>query len=81
MSSVACYPYRMSDDTIKLQEAMKKLDISRPTILRWIEDGVFPGAVNHGGPVGWKIPVREVEAKRDDIVAGLQAEIEHLLSL
>jgi predicted DNA-binding transcriptional regulator AlpA len=73
----------MTDEIyVTIQDLMRKLDVSNPTALRWLSEGVFPGAYKEPGRTGaWRIPLAEIDAKRDAMVYELNNQIAHLLSL
>jgi len=78
-----CYYRGMTDLTyVTISDVERKLDISNPTALRWLKEGVFPGAYKEPGRTGqWRIPLADVDAKRDMMVWELNNQIAYLLSL
>ena len=62
-----------------VRQAMSLLDVSRPTILKWLEDGKFPNATKADGKTGdWNIPRSDIEAVRQERIDALLEEVEHL---
>ena len=78
-----CYYRGMTDLTyVTISDVERKLDISNPTALRWLKEGVFPGAYKEPGRTGqWRIPLAVVDEKKDSMIAELHKKIEHLRSL
>jgi predicted site-specific integrase-resolvase len=72
----------MDEIYVTITDLERKLDISRVTALKWLKAGEFPGAYKEPGRTGqWKIPLAEIDAKRDMMVYELNNQIAHLLSL
>lgn len=62
-----------------VRETMTLLDVSRPTVLKYLSDGKFPGAVKREGATGeWDIPREDVEAVRQERIITLRREISKL---
>lgn len=65
-----------------VRETMTLLDISRPTVLKYLERGRFPGAEKRDGVTGeWDIPRNEIEAVRQERIEALRREISKLEKL
>jgi len=72
----------MEKDMASVRDTMTLLDVSRPTILRWLADGRFPNAKKESGVTGeWNIPRQDIEAIRQELVADLRRQINHLEEL
>jgi predicted DNA-binding transcriptional regulator AlpA len=83
MSSCVWYYCPMSDEKgfLTVQETMAILKKSRPTIMSWIHNGVFPRAEKQPGETGeWLIPWGDVVNKRQQIVRKLQKELDYLMA-
>ena len=65
-----------------VREAMALLDVSRPTLLKWISDGRFPNAGKAEGTTGeWSIPRKDIEAVRQELIGDLRRQIGELEKL
>ena len=65
-----------------VRQAMTLLDVSRPTIQKWLDDGKFPNATKEDGKTGeWSIPREDIEVVRQERIDALKQEIAHLQSL
>jgi hypothetical protein len=83
MSSLVWYYCPMSDEKefLTVQETRAMLNKSRPTIMNWINSGVFPNAEKQPGETGeWLIPLGDVNNKRQQIVRKLQKELDDLMT-
>jgi predicted DNA-binding transcriptional regulator AlpA len=62
-----------------VRDAMALLDVSRPTIMKWLSDDRFPNAIKEDGRTGeWNIPRTDIEEIRAELIADLKAQIQHL---
>ncbi len=53
--------------------------LRRPTVMKWLRDGKFPNAIKEEGTTGeWNIPRQDIEAIRQELIADLNTQIEHL---
>jgi hypothetical protein len=65
-----------------VREVMTLLDVSRPTVMKWLSDGKFKNAIKDEGITGeWNIPREDVEAVRQELVTNLSGQIERLEEL
>ena len=65
-----------------VRETMTLLNVSRPTVLKWLDDGRFPSAAKGDGVTsGWNIPRKDIEAVRTELISDLQRQIERLREL
>ena len=65
-----------------VRETMTLLNVSRPTVLKWLDDKRFPNATKGDGVTSsWIIPRSDIEAVRSEIIADLQREIKRLEEL
>ncbi len=64
---------------MKVNDAMRVLDVSRITIMAWLEEGKFPGSFKAEGPTApWSLPVSEVEKIRLEKVADLERQLRRI---
>lgn len=66
---------------MKITDAMRVLDVSRTTMMEWLDSGdVFPGArkLNDSQTAPWFIPADEVESKRQELINDLERKIEKI---
>lgn len=62
-----------------VRDTMALLDVSRTTVMKWLDDGRFPNAEKEDGKTGsWFIPRQDIEVVRAELIADLNAQIEHL---
>lgn len=63
-----------------VSHATRILSVSRQTMMKWIDEGKFPGAEKSGDGTTdpWLIPAEEVERVRQERVAELESRIEEL---
>lgn len=62
-----------------VREAMTLLDVSRPTVLKYLSDGKLSGAIKRDGLTGeWDIPREAIEAVRQERINALRREISKL---
>lgn len=52
---------------LKASEVAKVLGYSKRQVLRWIDEGVFPGV--YWEKNGWLVPVKEVDQKYQELQA------------
>jgi predicted site-specific integrase-resolvase len=52
--------------TMTAKQFAEKMEINYRTALRWLENGIVPGAARRSSPVGefWEIPAAAVEMER-----------------
>lgn len=65
---------------MKITDAMRVLDVSRTTIMEWLDSGVFVGAkkLSESPTAPWYIPADEVERLRLHRIAELERQIEKI---
>lgn len=73
---------REKDTMASVRETMTLLNVSRQTVMRWLAEERFPGAIKEDGRTGeWNIPRQDIEAVREELIADLQAQIRTLETL
>ena len=61
---------------MQIKDAQKVLNVSRTTMMAWIEEGRFPGAEKGENPRDpWLIPVDDVEKVRLQLIADLHTQL------
>ncbi len=63
-----------------VKDAMKVLDVSRTTMMAWLDGGRFAGArqVQDFPTAPWYIPADSVEAVRQELIADLERQIRRI---
>lgn len=62
-----------------VRDTMALLDVSRATVMKWLDKERFPNAVKEDGRTGeWNIPRQDIEEIRAELIADLRAKIQHL---
>jgi antirestriction protein len=65
-----------------VRDAMTLLNVSRPTVMKWLQDGKFENAAKDDGLTGeWNIPRQDIEAVRQELIADYESKIERLMEL
>lgn len=71
--------YTEKTNMATVRDTMTLLDVSRPTVMKWLRDGKFPNANKEDGTTGeWNIPRQDIEVVRQELIADLHSQIEHL---
>ncbi len=69
-------------EMVTIFEAQILLSVSRQTIMQWRNTGKFPGAMKTTDKKSeWRIPRADIEAVRQDLIDGLQRQIDELRRL
>lgn len=55
-------------EKLTINQAIKCLDISRQSIMKWLADGKFPNAEKDATFGWWLIPIDEIEAERQKLI-------------
>lgn len=65
-----------------VRDTMTLLNVSRPTVMKWLQDGKFENAAKDDGLTGeWNIPRQDIEAVRQELIADHESKIERLIEL
>lgn len=62
-----------------VSRALRVLDVSRNTMMKWIKDNRFPNAFKSDGVTGeWRIPAKDVERVRLERIAELEGQLSEI---
>jgi hypothetical protein len=62
-----------------ISDAIRVLNVSRQTMMAWLEAGMFDGAYKEDKETApWYIPAEAVERKRQELIAALEKKIRRL---